>query len=163
MKPAFTTLAAALAILLAAPRALAFCRAHSCNRQVPEEGCQIDSRNCVVSGHELFWASDCVLIGINESGSPRHGISFEQLRDATQAAFRTWANAACSGGKPSIRAEVVGPIPCNASEYNRDAGNINLVVFRDDAWPYVGGVDVLGTTLIRFNADTGEIWDAERS
>jgi hypothetical protein len=153
--------AAAVVTLLATQAGLAFCRARSCNRNVAAAACQIDAHNCVVSGHQLFWPSICLKIGINEAGSVRHGISFEQLRDATEAAFQTWANADCTPGKPSLRVEVAGPIPCGESEYNEDAGNVNLVVFRDDTWPYVGGVDVLGTTFVRFNTNTGQIFDAD--
>jgi hypothetical protein len=161
MRSAVTTLAAVLA-LLAAPEALAFCRARSCDRRVVTPGCEIDARNCLVSGHQLFWSSNCLQIGVNGAGSVLNGISFEQLKGATEAAFQTWMNADCIPGAPSVRVEVVGPIECDkAGEYNGDAGNINLVVIRDDKAPHDGAVDALGTTLIRFNADTGEILDAD--
>jgi hypothetical protein len=161
MKTSGLSLAAGLLMVLAASEARAFCRAHTCNRSVPAERCQIDGRKCVVSGNALQWPRNCLQVGVNEAGSIRHGISFEQVKASAEAAFATWTSAECPGGKPSLRVEVVEPIACDQSEYNSGKGNINLVVFRDDAWPYVGGADALGTTFVRFNADTGEIWDAD--
>jgi hypothetical protein len=162
LAPSRWKLAVFLSALFAAPQAQAYCRAHTCNRSDPAQRCQIDGDQCVVSGNALKWPANCLKVGISEAGSTRHGIDFEQLRAVTEAAFSTWTNVDCpGGGKPSVRVEVVGPIACDQSEYNSGAGNINLVMFRDDAWPYVGGVDALGTTFVRFNADTGEIWDAD--
>jgi hypothetical protein len=161
MKAIGVSLAAGLLMVFAAPEARAFCRAHACNRSVPTEGCQIDDRGCVVSGSALQWPRNCLQVGVNEAGSVRHGIGFEQLKTVTEAAFATWTNADCSGGKPALRVEVVGPIACGASEYNSGKGNINLVVFREDSWPYVGGDDALGRTSVWFNANTGELWDAD--
>ena len=161
MRPALAASVASIATLLIAAQASAFCRVRSCDTAAPMQNCQIDDRGCVVSGHTLFWPSICLRIGVNEAGSVRHGIGFEQLRDTTQAAFQTWTNADCAPGGPSLRVEVVGPVPCDRSEHNQNAGNVNLVVFRDDAWPYAGAIDVLGRTSVRFNADTGQLWDAD--
>ena len=112
MRPALITSSAALAVLLVAPRAPAFCRAHTCNRNVEEQYCKIDDRNCVVSGNALFWSSNCLRIGINEAGSIRHGISFEQLKDVTEAAFQTLGQRrTAQAASPSFRCRSRGANP----------------------------------------------------
>jgi hypothetical protein len=162
MKPALSiTVSAGLAIVLAARPALAFCRATTCDPSVPAQGCQKDAQACLITGQPLFWPSDCLQIGINQAGSPKHGISFDQLKASAESAFQSWTNADCAGKKPSIRVEIVGPIACDQREYNSDAGNVNLVVFRDDGWPYPGAIDALGRTSVRFNTETGKLLDAD--
>src|SRR5262249_46305618 len=39
--------------------------------------------------------------------------------------------------------------------------NQNLIVFRDDGWPYNDPYSTLGLTTVTFNAETGEIYDAD--
>jgi MYXO-CTERM domain-containing protein len=36
-----------------------------------------------------------------------------------------------------------------------------MIVFRDDGWPYNDAYSTLGLTTVTFNADTGEIFDAD--
>jgi hypothetical protein len=47
------------------------------------------------------------------------------------------------------------------AEYNPTKKNANIVMFRDDQWPYIGGEDTLAFTHLVFNADTGELWDTD--
>ncbi len=161
MKTSFAAAAAALAVMAVAPEAPAFCRTTTCDPSDPSQGCQRNSQSCLTTGVPLAWGRNCLKVGINAAGSATHGISFDQLKDATASAFRAWAEANCIGGKPSLSVEIAGPIGCDVSEYNEDAGNINLVTFRDDVWPYQGAVDVLGRTTVRFNTETGELLDAD--
>jgi Matrixin len=159
---ALVLVAAATLVMSVCPReALAYCRVTTCNPGNPAENCQRDGQQCLITGTPLSWASNCLTVGVQAAGSVLHGISFEQLRDATEAAFNTWTSADCGSRNPSIHVEFVGPIQCDRSEFNRDAGNISLVLFRDDAWPYVGAVDTLGRTTVRLDRETGQLLDAD--
>jgi hypothetical protein len=152
---------AALSVLAAASHAHAFCRTTTCDPSDPSQGCRKNTEQCLTTGAPLFWESSCLTIGVHEGGSARHGIGFEQLKEATTAAFRVWTEASCAPGAPALAVEVVGPIPCDRAEYNQGAGNVNLVVFRDDVWPYPGAIDILGRTTVRFNPETGALRDAD--
>ena len=77
-------------------------------------------------------------------------------------AFATWENAPCpGGGNPAISVQLFDAVECNAQEYNQRGGNVNLVVFRDDEWPYGGAGRTLALTTVTYNLETGEIFDAD--
>src|SRR5262249_32114894 len=49
-------------------------------------------------------------------------------------------------------------------EYNTNAGNANLVVFRDDAWPHnpgSGNGDIIALTTVTYDLDSAAILDAD--
>src|SRR5689334_23648589 len=52
-------------------------------------------------------------------------------------------------------------LPISKHEYNQNRGNTNLIVFRDDGWPYEGSSNTLALTTVTYNLDTGEIYDAD--
>jgi hypothetical protein len=149
----------ALLLLLLAQRAAAFCQATSCD---PGSAlCKVDSQGCLVEGLPLFWPGSCVTVSVQADGAPKQHIDYAAAQASASRAFAAWTSAPCAGGPPSITVEVNGPISCAASEYNSDRGNANILVFREDVWPYVGGEDALGLTRIRFDPSTGEIWDSD--
>jgi len=102
---------------------------------------------------------------VQKQGSPLQGISYEQANQVTIDSFLAWRNAECpEGGTPTIDIADFGKITCDQPEYNTDAPNANVVMFRD-AWPYteedlVQG-DTLALTTVTFNVETGEIYDAD--
>ena len=51
----------------------------------------------------------------------------------------------------------LGPVECAEVRYNPNGPNQNVIVFRDDKWPYSDPNNTLGLTTVTFNADTGEI------
>ena len=53
------------------------------------------------------------------------------------------------------------PAVCDQHEYNQVGGNANIIMFRDDAWPYEGSPNTLALTTVTYNLDTGEIYDAD--
>ena len=54
------------------------------------------------------------------------------------------------------------PLACTAVGYVKGAkNNINEIVFRDDAWPYNDGFNTIALTTLTFNADTGQLLDAD--
>ncbi len=67
--------------------------------------------------------------------------------------------AACpGGGSPDIVVTEGAPAVCALHEYNQAAGNANVVVYRDDMWPYTAAVgDTLALTSVTFSPETGEI------
>lgn len=162
MSAARLALSAALlaASLVSAGAAHAYCLTHGCNEATQD--CETDENGCLVSGPLLYWESECVSFDVQQDGSARRGIDYDSARDAIHEAFSEWLNADCGGGLgPSIRVEDYGPVECRKAEYNQQAGNANIVMFRDDSWPYANAIDTLALTTLIFNADTGEIYDAD--
>jgi MYXO-CTERM domain-containing protein len=85
--------------------------------------------------------------------------------ELVERAFGTWSGADCGGAPPRFVVKRQPDAACAAPEYNVDInvdlGNANVVMFRDDDWPYPDGADVLGLTTITFDTQTGEIHDAD--
>jgi Matrixin len=150
-----------VAFLLAGGQASAFCRTTTCDPNDPEANCQIDENRCVVSGIPLSWASSCVTVGVHEAGSPGSGLGFEEVAEVVDQAFGAWRDADCDGSKPSVEVKLLGAVECGVSEYNSRAGNANIVLFREDEWPYAGAANAIGLTTTRFDTKTGELWDAD--
>jgi hypothetical protein len=148
-----------LALLSYAAPAGAFCQATTCDPSVSD--CGSDAQGCSTRGRPLFWASSCVTVSVQGNGAPTQGIDFAAAEASVQRAFQTWTSVACGRGRPSISVRVEGPITCATSEYNSKRGNANIVRFREDEWPYAGGADALGLTILNFDPNTGEIWDAD--
>jgi Matrixin len=148
-------------VLLAAPGARAFCRTTTCDPGKVKDMCQFDADRCVVTGKALSWRSSCVTIGIQEMGSPRSGFTVEDVGAVVEQAFGAWMQADCGNGTPSIEVNVLGPIECGISEYNSDAANANIVIFREETWPFMGAENAIGITTTRFDTKTGDLWDAD--
>ncbi len=156
----------ALALLvtcLDATSARAFCRTTTCDANDPTENCEKDqATGCLTSGLPLFWQSSCVTVGVQRLGSPKNGFSYDDVTAVVEQAFASWMQADCGGGRgPSIEVELLGAVECGLSEYNKDRGNANIVVFREDVWPYVGASNAIGLTTTRFDTKTGALWDAD--
>lgn len=148
-------------VLLTAPGASAFCRTTTCDPNKVADMCQVDADRCVVTGKPLSWRSSCVTIGIQELGSPRSGFTVDEVGAVLQQAFGAWMQADCGDGTPSIEVNFLGPIECGISEYNSDAANANIVIFREDTWPFLGAENAIGITTTRFDLKTGDLWDAD--
>jgi hypothetical protein len=153
--------AAFAALLLHASGASAFCRTTTCDPNDAKEHCVIDANGCVTTGKPLAWASSCVTVGVQQMGSPRNGLGYDDVANVVEQAFGAWMNASCGTGKPSIDVKLIEPIECGESEYNSDLANANIVLFREDDWPYVGAANAIGLTTTRFDTKTGDLWDAD--
>lgn len=119
------------------------------------------SRGCFTDGLVLYWGNACVGYSINKDASAR-----TTLEDATRvidAAFATWNASICkeSGAGVGIKASNLGPVECDEVKYSPTGPNQNLIVFRDSGWPYSDPNNTLGLTTVTFNADNGEIYDAD--
>ncbi|HKY36990.1 MAG TPA: hypothetical protein VJN18_13685, partial [Polyangiaceae bacterium] len=140
--------------------AQAFCRAKACDPK--QMTCTRDAQGCVQQGPALFWPSNCITLSVQQDGSPAQGISYDAALEVLSDAIATWSRVECEGGgSPSIRAELSEAVECAASESNPDGMNANILVFRDESWPYVGAVDAYGYTRLRFGTETGQLLDAD--
>ncbi len=147
-----------LVVLMGAQNAWAFCRTTTCD---PATECRYNSRGCATEGLPLEWSGGCVSFSVQRDGSPKRGISYDKAHSITQHAFDKWTNADCGSGIPSLTASDRSPVSCSDPEYNSDAPNANVVMFRDSDWPYSGASATLALTTITFNYETGEIFDAD--
>jgi hypothetical protein len=148
-----------LGLLYSAPAA-AFCLTHGCSDA--KQNCEYDQNGCLQTGPLLHWASSCVSFDLQRSGSPLRGVTYDEAHGVIVDAFRQWLNADCGDGNgPSITISDYGPVECRKAEYNQDAPNANIVMFRDEDWPYANAIDTLALTTLIFNADNGEIYDAD--
>ncbi|HEX6764140.1 MAG TPA: matrixin family metalloprotease [Polyangiaceae bacterium] len=124
--------------------------------------CMRNAQGCYLDGTPLFWSSRCLNFAVQKDGSATSGIDAETARGVIQMAFDSWLAADCGGGDtPSFRVHDKGIVSCDHAEYNQDATNQNLFVFRDEVWPYQGAIDALALTTVSFNTETGEIYDAD--
>ena len=147
------------ALLLAPLSADAYCRTAACASKdsawqvcAPEE-----ADDC---GTPLFWGNRCVGFTLQKDASVQVGLADAEV--AFKSAFDVWMNADCGNGShPSISIEYQGPVECDAQEYNKKKRNANIVVFRDDAWPYSSQGTVLALTTVTYNLETSEIYDAD--
>ena len=148
----------ALGTGLDAPSAAAYCRTATC----PGIG---TGARCVPAlptdcGKELFWKNPCVGFSMQQDASVQ--VPLTTITNIFEDAFELWANADCGSGKhPRITAVNLGPVECNVHEYNKKAGNANVIMFQDEAWPHSGSGSTLALTTVTYNVDTGEIYDAD--
>jgi hypothetical protein len=151
-----------LAVFWSAAEASAFCLTRGCNDK--KEACEYDEHGCLTegSGHLLHWGSSCVSFDVQRDGSALREIGYDAAHEVIRAAFSEWLSADCGGGLgPELRVNDFGPVECRSAEYNQDSPNANVFMFRDDGWPYENAIDTLALTTLIFNADTGEIYDAD--
>lgn len=154
--------ALALSALLVTEGASAYCRTTTCNPNDPKEDCRFGDDGCLVTGEPLFWRSSCVTVGVHELGSAKNRLSFDDVAAAVEQAFGSWLQADCAGaGRPGIDVQLLGPVECGVSEYNSKQANANIVLFREDDWPYVGAEHAIALTTSRFDKRTGELWDVD--
>jgi MYXO-CTERM domain-containing protein len=66
-----------------------------------------------------------------------------------------------TGAKVGIEISSLGPVECTEVRYNSGSPNQNLIVFREASWPYNDSANTLGLTTITYNAENGEIYDAD--
>lgn len=160
--PIFVLLAAT-GVLGSAASARAFCRTTTCSNQ----DCQYDAAGCPITGHPLFWAERCISFDLQKDASGQ--VPLPEATRAAEAAFAAWRDVTCpAGGNPSLQFFNFGPVECGHVEYNHGEdgsaaqGNANIIVFRDSGWPHADpSGTALALTTVSFNADTGELYDAD--
>lgn len=150
--------AVAIVVVAAASReALAYCRTSTCGEDTVGSVCvPATATDC---GKPIFWPSPCVSFSVQTDGGPN--ITRQQTESLAATAFSQWENADCGDGKhPRIGVENLGPVTCNAIEYNADGANNNAIIFRSNGWPYAA-TNAIALTTVTFNVESGEIRDAD--
>lgn len=152
--------AVGLAALVAPGAASGFCRTTTV--RAPADFDPTTAGACFDGGVPLFWRNACIGYDVHEPPSRR--VSYADAAESLSVAFTRWTGATCptegSGrSRASIDVRDLGPVACDAVQYKARAPNQNVVVFRDDVWPY--GSQVLGLTTVVFAPDTGEIYGAD--
>jgi len=106
-------------------------------------------------GYPLAWYGSCFHYSINSAGSD--DIEFNELSAIVRDAFDSWQDVGCS------YFGFVGTEPATVDEqaFHEDAGNVNLLVWREteEDWPY--GPLVVGLTSVHYDPTTGEILDVD--
>lgn len=84
------------------------------------------------------------------------------VRAAVRRAFQTWTQLPCPGGGTATLAfSENDDTACNASGYDDKGPNVNIVLFRDDDFPYRDEDNTLAKTTVTYDAKTGAIFDAD--
>lgn len=109
----------------------------------------------------LRWRTGCSGYTVHSGGSPKLGFSSETVTIITDLAFRAWQDVDCGNGGPGFQVIDMGIAECDVAEYNKDAGNTNVVVFRDGEWPNPDTGHNIALTTTTFDPDTGELLDAD--
>ena len=164
---------AALAALLVAPGAWAFCRTTTCDLEAPKDHppspeCATNTKvgSCSTKGQPLFWPSGCLWFGTETHGSEKLHISSAELHDAVKQAFDAWASVDCGGGRhPSFAVadtdELYGAAECGIPKYNGRAANASVWMFSDTQWNDDDPVNAIALTHVTADLATGEIYDAD--
>ncbi len=147
---------AASCVTLAPRSATAFCRTTT----TPIPASFSPTGGCYKEGLALFWRGACVSYSVNSKASA--DIPLAEARRVIDQAFATWNSVAC-GATPrvGIATSNIGESACAQVKYNQYGPNQNVVIFRDDGWPYSDPNNTLGLTTVTFNAENGEIFDAD--
>lgn len=136
----------------------AYCLTAACANNLAGQRCEpAQAADC---GTPLFWAPACFGVAVQRDASAQ--VDLETTEALVSQAFASWENVDCGGGQnPGIHVEIFEAVSCNEQEYNQRGGNVNVVVFRDEVWPYQGAGNTLALTTVTYNLDTGEIFDAD--
>jgi hypothetical protein len=166
--PRLAACCAVAALSFSAADARAYCRTTTCDPREDANGCARDANSCETRGQSLFWPDACVTYAVQRNGSPLRGISAYETDQAARKAFSAWLGADCpGGGHPSIGVIPLGGASCDEVEFNppkdgrAGAPNANIVMYRDDDWPYPDEFSVIARTSLTFDPATGAIFDAD--
>lgn len=149
----------ALVLLVWPALAASYCRTTTV---APPAGFVPAGDTCWTQGAPLFWKERCIGVGVAASGSK--SVSYVNVAALATRAFQTWMDAPCTSGALSLAIVEGDAIPsaCSKAEYLKGSNdNVNAIVFHDDAWPYADQKNTLALTTLTYNADTGQILDAD--
>lgn len=157
--PIFALVLVGASVLLTASQARAYCMTMTCD-PVTEDCGQPDENSCYTVGKPIAWPTNCTGYSLQKNASKL--VPFDLFEQITELSFRAWTEADCGDGRhPNIEVTNFGPIECNVAEFNRRAGNANIVMFRDDDWPYQSSLHTLALTTVTYGVETGTIYDAD--
>ncbi len=146
-------------VLLTSADAHAFCRTTS---EAPSPSFQPAGDACWTKGVAVWWKDSCVAYEIESTGGKN--LPFDSVAAIAVTSFSTWTSVACAAGQVTIMVSAgkAVPLACTAVGYVKGAkNNVNEIIFHDDTWPYNDGFNTIALTTLTFNADTGQILDAD--
>ena len=121
----------------------------------------------------VWWRNACVSYDLQKNASV--AVPYDVASQIVATAFQQWTSVVCapdSAGATQLGIQVtdLGPVDCNQVQYNSDQGNQHVILFCDKQFPCDSNADAataadsgntLGLTTVTFDADTGEIFDAD--
>src|SRR4051794_4179416 len=132
-------IAAGLLALVSAGDAMAYRRTSICMGVTAQTRVPAAHGAC---GTPIFWPTTCG--GFSEQTGASKMITFARTEQVLTAGLAPWMSAPCpGGGSPLIKVSGAAPADCGEPQYSLMAGTANVVMFRDDAWPYEGPLDTL--------------------
>jgi Matrixin len=148
------SVAAALLLSLAWPGvARAYCLSTTCKETDACDG--EDVPGCI----PLKWKSRCVGFSVHELGGPN--IDAGEVDTIVELAFDAWRKVDCGDGEPpGVVIQNLGEVECGAVEYNKHAGNANVVLFNSE-WPHSEETHTFALTTTTFDPETGELLNAD--
>lgn len=136
--------------------AAAFCRSTTCKGAA----CERDSDGCPAQGLPLFWPGGCV--GFSFQRDLTSKLAPEDVRAAVRRSFQAWTQLPCKGGGVgTLTFSENDDTVCAVSEYDDKGPNVNVVLFRDDDFPYKDEDNTLAKTTVTYDASNGAILDAD--
>lgn len=145
---------AALTLCVAPREASAFCRSTTCT-----EDCARDLDGCKTTGEPLWWANSCVGFSLQRDASEH--IPMKYVRQVATRSFTAWSDLECETGYATLAFSELEEAECKRTEYNDGGKNSNIILFQDNKWDYKGADNTLAKTTVTFDAETGEIFDAD--
>jgi hypothetical protein len=162
--------------LLAAPTVSAFCRGVTqyapAGYDPAASGCWMGDPDAGID-YQLYWKNRCVSYSLQRDGT--HWMPLQLVSSIAAQAFGAWSQVTCGGGAPpTISAVELEPpgeagVACDQVQFNgyeTAAGyqigpNQNVIVFREQVWPYADAANTLGFTWVEYDKNTGEIRGAD--
>jgi hypothetical protein len=153
-----TFLVTTAALSFAPASAHAFCRTRT-TPTPPDFEPGAAGEGCFEQGVPLYHLSQCVPYHL--LSQPSTVLPTPDLSNAIARAFATWTapNATCTPGITGIELAPVNDAKIVDYTVGQRGHNVFGVV--KGAWPHAGGGETLSLATLTFNADTGEIYDAD--
>jgi hypothetical protein len=118
-----------------------------------------DAQGCKASGVPV-WLTGKISLWVDESGSPRLGITGAETRAAMESVVASWMDVVCKdGAPPELDLVVEGTRPDARAGFKRGAVNINSIDFVDSGWTGPKGAAAVTTDTV--NGQTGELIDVD--
>jgi MYXO-CTERM domain-containing protein len=161
VRTALAVLPLALAGLLCAPSARAYCRTTS--TPVPA-GYDPTVHGCWTQGKPLAWKASRAPYGVSAAASNQ--VSLADATRIADLAFDAWNSASCPDGAPNVQAYDDGPVSSvpEASDCSNsntcDAATHDVIVFDDAMWPHDDPANTLALTTVTFGVEDGAIFEA---
>jgi hypothetical protein len=132
--------------------AFAYCLSTTCEEIDACDGEEIEG--CPV----LRWPTGCVGYVVHEAGGG--GLDAGTIEVISDLAFQAWRNVDCGGTPAGVVMQNLGQVACGSVEYNKDAGNANIVIV-NSAWEHSAASHTYALTTTTFEPETGVLLNAD--